>query len=536
MKFKVLLVLLSSSILSLAQTSVEDNFEGSGTITTWAGDDCGIDLQFTNPHQNGTNTSSTVLKYSDSGGQYANIHFDVPKNFDLSEKHTFTFKIYVPSSGLTGSQNNQVSLKLQDGKLGAPWSTQSEIIKNLVLNQWQTVSFDFKNDTYINLDENSIAPTLRTDFNRVLIQINGENNADHVLAYIDDFAWDGSLPAEEVFDNLIWSDEFDGIGAIDTSKWFHQTQLPIAGSWYNGEIQHYTNREVNTSVKDGIMTLLAKKETFTDQSITKDYTSARLNSKFAFTYGKVEVRAKLPTGVGTWPAIWMLGKNIDEDGGYYDNKGFGTTPWPACGEIDIMEHWGNNQNFVQSAMHTPSSHGATVNHGGQTISTASTAFHVYTMVWNEEKIVFSVDGFEHYTYNPAEKDANTWPFDDDMYILLNVAIQPSIEASFTESAMEIDYVRVYQKSTSSIKKNLEKKVVVYPNPINNEIHIKLKDQNRADLPIRFTDLNGVVIIEKNLIYSNQGYTLNSLDHLAKGIYILQYQVNGIWYSQKISKQ
>ena len=243
---------------------------------------------------------------------------------------------------------------------------------------------------------------------------------------------------------LVWSDEFDGNGAINTTKWFHQTQIPAGGNWYNGEIQHYTNREDNSYVSDGLLKIVAKKETFNDQGFTKQYTSARLNSKYAFTYGRVEVRAKLPTGVGTWPAIWMLGKNINETGAYWQTQGHGNIGWPACGEIDIMEHWGDNQNYVQSAMHTPSSFGGTVNHGGQNIPTASSEFHIYVLEWSSEKMVFSVDDAIHYTYNPTVKNSSTWPFDSDQYLLLNIAIQSSIESSFTQSAMEIDYVRVYK--------------------------------------------------------------------------------------------
>ena len=188
---------------------------------------------------------------------------------------------------------------------------------------------------------------------------------------------------------------------------------------------------------------MAIKEPFTDQNVTKQYTSARLNSKYAFTYGRVEVRAKLPSGGGTWPAIWTLGKNISETGAYWQTQGFGTTSWPACGEIDIMEHWGDNQNYVQSAMHTPSSHGGTVNHGGQNISTASTAFHVYSMEWSEDEIIFAVDGVEHYRYDPANKNADTWPFDAPQYLLMNFAIESDIAASFSEAQMEVDYVRIY---------------------------------------------------------------------------------------------
>lgn len=168
-------LLLLTSNLFAQTTTVEDNFEGDGTIMVWVGDDCEINTSLPNPWQDAENGSATVLEYHDVGGDFANIRFDVPADFLLIEKSTFTFKIYVPSDGLTGNQNNQVSLKLQDGELGAPWSTQSEIIKPISLDQWQTVSFDFANDNYINLDPTSPPPTQRTDFNRVLIQINGED-------------------------------------------------------------------------------------------------------------------------------------------------------------------------------------------------------------------------------------------------------------------------------------------------------------------------------------------------------------------------
>jgi len=247
------------------------------------------------------------------------------------------------------------------------------------------------------------------------------------------------------YTNLVWSDEFNtaGVGAINAANWFQQTQLAAGISWYNGEVQHYTNRQDNSYVSNGTLKIVAKKETFTDQGQTKQYTSARLNSKFSFTYGRVEVRAKLPIGAGTWPAIWMLGKNVIEPGSYWTSTS-GTVNWPACGEVDIMEHWGNNQNYVQSAMHTPSSYGGTVNLGGQTVSTVSTDFHIYALEWTSEKMVFSVDGITHYTYNPAVKDASTWPFNAPQYLLLNVAMQPYIDPNFTQSAMEVDYVRVYQ--------------------------------------------------------------------------------------------
>ena len=182
------------------------------------------------------------------------------------------------------------------------------------------------------------------------------------------------------FNDLVWSDEFNNEGVIDSTKWFLQKQLPPNGNWWGGLIQHYTDREENTFVKDGKLYLVARKEKLTDQGYTKEYTSARINSKFAFTYGRVEIKAMLPEGVGTWPAIWMLNTNIDEDGAYWDNLGYGKKKWPDCGEIDILEHWGKNQNYVSSAVHNGSSYGDNVkNLGGQKINDVSNSFHIYTI-------------------------------------------------------------------------------------------------------------------------------------------------------------
>ncbi len=247
------------------------------------------------------------------------------------------------------------------------------------------------------------------------------------------------------FDSLVWSDEFDVEGIIDTTKWFHQTQIPEHGEWWGGIIQHYTDRVENTFLSDGNLNMVAKKETFEDQGWTKEYTSARLNSKFAFRYGRVEVRAKVPEGVGTWPAIWMLNTNITEAGAYWEQLGYGTTSWPHCGEIDIMEHWGKRQNYVSSAVHNGHSYGYNVqNVGEQIIEDASNQFHIYTLDWSPERMIFSVDGVEHLRYNPEDKNSQTWPYDDEFYFLMNIAIEKEIDPEFTESAMVVDYIRVYQ--------------------------------------------------------------------------------------------
>jgi beta-glucanase (GH16 family) len=529
MRHLYLLLLISFSFFNSNAQTVQDDFEGSGTITSWSGDDCGMNNNFPNPYKQGINTSNTVLKYDDIGGTYANVRFDVPTNFNISDKNVFVLKIYVPSSGLTGSQQNQVSLKLQNNTLALPWTTQTEIKKTILLNQWQEITFDFINDGYININGSSGAPKNRTDLNRVVIQINGEDNTDKVVAYIDDLNTYNytAPPTTTTFNNLVWADEFDVAGPIDGTKWFHQTQLPNGGSWYNGEVQHYTNRIQNSFVSnEGFLNVVAIKENFMDQGVTKNYTSARLNSKFAFTYGRVEVRAKLPSGTGTWPAIWTLGKNINEDGAYWDLQGYGTTPWPACGEIDIMEHWGTNQNFVQSAMHTPSSYGGTVNHGGQTIPTASSAFHVYAMEWTADKIVFSVDDVVHYTYNPSTKDASTWPFNLDQYILLNFAVQPNIVSSFIQDAMVIDYVRVYQSTALSTNNpTIDSEVKIYPNPVKDTLNINLGNIFSKEVHVRIYDISGRVMFKEYFKHNSKNLEINT-SFLNKGVYFISLNLNG----------
>lgn len=268
---------------------------------------------------------------------------------------------------------------------------------------------------------------------------------------------------------LVWSDEFDSDGAVNAENWHFQTQC-IPGQtfcWANQEKQHYTNRSDNAIVENGILKIIAKREDYNDQGKDLDYTSARLNSKYAFKYGKVDVRAKLPSKLGTWPAIWTLGQNISEAGAYWQTQGFGNTSWPACGEIDIMEQFGRNtaeKNDIHGSTHTPRSNGATENSGKTTINTSTSGFHVYSIIWDENEIQFLVDDIEYYTYDPTKKygGKNTdvssgqmnWPFDEPQFLILNVAmggiLGGEVPESFTEDAMEVDYVRVYQEGQPSL--------------------------------------------------------------------------------------
>jgi len=251
------------------------------------------------------------------------------------------------------------------------------------------------------------------------------------------FSCQQPTPKEPLY-QLIWSDEFDQEDKrVDTDKWFFETTAPNNGSWYNNELQHYTDRLDNSIVSNGTLKIIAKREDYTHSGTTQSYTSARLNSKISFTYGKVEVRAKLPRAQGTWPAIWTLGSNLE------------TVGWPACGEIDIMEQLFEDFEMIQCAVHTPDTHGDNTIVKQVRVSDVTENFHVYGMEWTPENLTFSVDDTPYFTYQPKNKTLENWPYFNDQYILLNIAMGGNlggpIDPNFSEDQMEVDYVRVYQK-------------------------------------------------------------------------------------------
>jgi beta-glucanase (GH16 family) len=332
----------------------------------------------------------------------------------------------------------------------------------------------------------------------------------------------GFSQVDVVYNNLVWSDEFNTDGALDANKWFHQTQIPAGGSWFNNEVQHYTNRLENSFVANGNLNIIAKKEVFTDQNVTKQYTSARLNSKFAFTYGRVDIRAKVPNAQGTWPALWLLGKNVNEDGGFFDSN-FGTTNWPACGELDIMEHgiFPNQPiNYIGAAIHSPSSFGNTVNKGGIQANDINQNYHIYSMNWSPNQITFLLDGVAFYTYNPAVKNASTWPFNVDQYFLFNIAMggfAGTIPANFTQASMVVDYIRVYQNTavdneaptnfTASVGTVTGSSVQLLLNAFDNSGTISYTISYPGGTPITFFNPSGVqnAVVIPNLA-SNTNYT------------------------------
>jgi beta-glucanase (GH16 family) len=251
--------------------------------------------------------------------------------------------------------------------------------------------------------------------------------------------------SDEAFATLIFSDEFEYEGSPDTQKWHHQVIPPNNGSWHNNELQHYTDRPKNSFVSDGTLKIKAFKEEYSASGSTKAYTSARLNAKLAFTYGRIEVRAKLPSEAGTWPAIWTLGANVNETGNYFGDQ-YGSVGWPLSGEIDIMEQTGWDKNILISHFHWGDLNTEEYKEeGGESpITEASSEFHVYSVEWNSESIKTYVDDTLIYEFS----NSTNKPFNHEHYLILNIAIGGTlggeVPETFTEDTMEIDYVRIYQ--------------------------------------------------------------------------------------------
>lgn len=455
--------------IAVAQQMPLDFSDSSQIFSVWGGSSFS-----TRPSPTDSNNTIGQFFHSASAAEQG-FYIDLIRPIDLDSNSTITLAFYAEDP-----QQHTVGLKLEQGD-NAPIQLNLNVTSQ---NSWTTLTYDFStiggNGNYNRLT--------------ILIDIGSSTPGAFFIDNIDDGSIPIASPPDPIYNYLVWSDEFDGTGGINTSNWFHQTIPIINGQdWANGEIQHYTDRNINSYMENGSLKILAKKETYTNQGVTKQYTSARLNSKFAFTYGKVEIRAKMPYGIGTFPALWMLGQNITETGGYWAAT-HGTTGWPDCGEIDIIEHWGENQDFVQSALHNRSSFGGTVNKGGRLISNASTEFHIYTLDWNSNKMTFSVDGIVHYVYNPVTKTIQNWPYNAPQYLLFNVAILPNIASNFTESAMEIDYVRVYQTNPLSIDKKVLNDLKVYPNPSHTIINIS--SQSVID-KVKLYDSTGKLILTKD---------------------------------------
>jgi beta-glucanase (GH16 family) len=248
-----------------------------------------------------------------------------------------------------------------------------------------------------------------------------------------------SLPTQPIsysFETTpVWQEEFNYTGLPDTTKWGYD----IGGhGWGNNELQYYTRSIQNAKVENGILTITAIKEKMEG----RNYTSARIVSKNKgdFLYGRIEARAKLPTGRGTWPAIWMLPTDWAYGG------------WPASGEIDIMEHVGHDPNTVHITVHTEAyNHSKGTQKGkNRMVPTAMTEFHNYRVDWTPDSIKGFIDDELLFTFANEKRGSATWPFDKRFHLLLNLAIggnwggAQGVDDAIFPARFEIDYVRVYK--------------------------------------------------------------------------------------------
>ena len=244
---------------------------------------------------------------------------------------------------------------------------------------------------------------------------------------------------------LVWSDEFDVAGLPDSSKWNYDIDRNFAG-WYNNELQYYANaRPENSRVENGHLVITARREDLSTLGLAdwggQRYSSARLvtSGKAQWTYGFIEIRAKLPCGRGTWPALWTLSSPPQ-------------TGWPDDGEIDIMEHVGFDQGVVHGTVHTGAYNHTRGNHRSNrvTIPTVCSDFHKYQLTWTAERIMVGVDDRNYFQYSNDHSGNAEWPFDSPQYLILNIAVggdwggQMGVDDTVFPVQMEVDYVRVYQ--------------------------------------------------------------------------------------------
>jgi beta-glucanase (GH16 family) len=341
---------------------------------------------------------------------------------------TFFNATYQSVVGGTAGSDNCYAFDTTGEKVVTLSPSESVVAANNIPNQTRGTVMNIAGGGFMSyyIGQNSYEILSVTE-NRLYVRaVMGNNSA---LAWYHVFSTSPpTQPSGVDYTNLVFSDEFNIDGAPDSTKWGYD--LGTGNGWGNNESQFYTNTANNVIVQGGNLKITAKKEIFGGAN----YTSARLKSenKFEFKYGKVEFRAKMPSGGGTWPALWSLGEN------------YATNQWPTCGEIDFMEHRGNSPNVIHATLHYPGNSGGNGNTNTTTIQNASTQFHVYKAIWSPASIQFFVDDVLFHSF------ANTasTPFNNDFFLIMNVAMGGTfggpIDPNFNQSTMEVDYVRVYQ--------------------------------------------------------------------------------------------
>ncbi len=483
---------------------------------------------------------------NDRGGQFFNDGSDASQGFylDLVVPVTFTNdnKVFSLRFYSFDPNDHSILLKFEDNN-----NTDVEVRQTFSVpspSDWTIVTFDFSNAT---VSGTSTSIDASGSYSRMTIFIDEGVNTPGTYVIDDITNGDVVMPPDPneidvVYDVLVWEDDFDSGDTpqpLNDSNWFHQTfapnPTPNGNTWFNGELQHYTDRLDNSYLQDDKLHIVLKREDYTppNQSgaASLQFTSARLNSKFSFTYGRVDVRAKLPARQASWPAIWTLGTNIAEVGGYWYQAGVTNTVWPACGEIDIMEHGLHAFNTTSSAIHVPGRFGGNPFVDTFGLTDVANNYHIYSVNWSPNKIVFLVDNTPYFSVTKTQMEANggTWVFDSDQYLLLNIAVggfagNPNLN-DFNDSEMVIDYVKVYQNNQLSTPDFNENEFVVFPNPASETINISGDGSIKG---VRLYNMLGRLVYEAKSEVS----TINVQD-FASGIYLLHIETNTTTVTKKI---
>ncbi len=390
-----------------------------------------------------------VLFSNESSGDYLSLSWDFGNGqTESTTSKNATFEVYYPIAGnyevtlkLTGQNGDTKSISKDLSISSADFSfsvtvdeedPNSVLLKNTSTGDPDSYSWSFRNKVVENESETVAYFPYAGTYN-VIFQVEKDGETYSLIQAVE-IAQDDRDYFSKV--ELVWADEFDG-SEVNGDNWTFETG---AGGWGNNELQNYTDGD-NATVADGILTINAEK--VDEYKNAGSYTSTRIitSGKKEFTYGRMEIRAKLPSGTGIWPAIWMLGSSI------------GSVGWPACGEIDIMEYVGYQPNTVHATVHTSAAYGANGSGSSKTLTTAEEEFHIYGLFWTEKEMIFYIDSINNvtYRYRPTYYTEDNWPFNKPHFFILNVAVggnwggAQGIDNTIFPQTMEVDFVHVYQE-------------------------------------------------------------------------------------------
>lgn len=421
--------------------NLELDFEKS---TNWFGFDGGSFSTITNPHQNTLNYSNKVGRLVKGAGKsWAGAFYDVEEPMDFITNNTFSLKVYA-------HKNNAKLLFKVENKANASinYSIEKTLTKS---NEWETLVFDFSQipsnayDRITLIFDNGVVGSGDLNFTYYVDDLTLYREGDPLPECPSNYT--GNAPSTSQYE-LVWADEFDQDGILCHKNWTYDLGTGSQG-WGNFEAQSYTNSEENVYVENGILNIVAIKK-------GNAYTSARIKTQqlFSLQYGKLEIRAKLPTTAGTWPAVWLLGTNNPEVG------------WPASGEVDVIEQ------FQDKSVNISTAHwqhdGSHASYGLEANIPNPTGFNTYSLEWTPNSLVTKING----TWSWEMTITNIAAFHNDFFIIINLALggnkgAGTIDPTFSQDALEIDYIRVYKNNqgsfTLSHKDFLPKQITVVPN-------------------------------------------------------------------------